>query len=82
MLQFLLHHENAHAYSASVVRQYREFHNQKIIAQTPYYLDLATCDDFFYSKQNFALKGHRFDCLYDVQMASQKALDMVTVKAL
>ena len=37
---------------------------------------------FFYSKQKIALKGHRFDCIYDVQVASQKALDMVTDKAL
>jgi len=77
---WLLHHDNALAYTAVLTQKFLAANKIHVIPHPPYSPDLAPCDFFLFPKMKFKLKGRRFDNIEDIQAERQKVLDTLTEK--
>ena len=61
-----LHHVNAPAHSAHVIKDFFAKNNTALVRQPPYTLDLAPCDFWLFPKLKTTLKGTRFRSRKDI----------------
>jgi len=55
--RWILHHDNAPAYSALIVREFLARNSITVLEHPPYSPDLAPCDFFFFPKCKLVLRG-------------------------
>jgi hypothetical protein len=77
---WVLHHDNAPAYTALAVQHFLASKNMTVVPHLPYSPDLAPCDFFLFPKMKIKLKGRRFDTVEEIQAESQKVLKTLTQK--
>ena len=71
---WLLHHDNASAYSSNLVQQFLATHKIVQLRQPPYSHDIAPCDIQMFLKLKMALKGKRFDDIETIQSNATREL--------
>jgi len=64
---WLLHHDNALAYTSLVVREFLTKNNMTTVPHPTYSLDLAPCDFYVLPKMKLWLKGRRFISIEEIQ---------------
>lgn len=69
-----LHHDNAPAHTAYLIRDFLMNNSTHVVPQAPYSPDLAPCDFFLFPRLKRALRGHRFETIEEIQRASQAEL--------
>jgi len=75
---WLLHHDNAHAHTSLVVREFLTKNNVSTVPHPAYSPDLAPCDFHVFPKMKLQLKGRRFAYTEEVQAESQQILNTLT----
>jgi len=78
---WVLHHDNATAYSLFLVRNFLVKNETTIVPQPPYSPDLAPVDFFLFPKLNYTLKGCCFDTFDEIQKNSMKELFAIPKEA-
>ncbi|PNF23469.1 Mariner Mos1 transposase [Cryptotermes secundus] len=74
---WLLHHDNAPAHTALMVRQFLTSNNMVIVPHPPYSPDLAPSDFFLFPRMKRSLKGKRFRDVDEVKENTLKALNSI-----
>ncbi|UYV69131.1 hypothetical protein LAZ67_6002522 [Cordylochernes scorpioides] len=69
---WLLHHDNAPAYTSLLVRDFLAKNNTLMMPQPPYSPDLAPCDFFLFPKLKRPMKGRRYATLDEIKTASKE----------
>jgi transposase len=77
----VLHHDNAPAYSSSLVRNFLAKNETMVVPQPTYSPDLAPADFFLFSKLKSTLKGRRFDTFDEIQKNSMRDLFAIPKEA-
>jgi len=72
---WLLHHENAPAHAALLIRQFLTDNNMTVVPHPPHLPNLAPSDFFLFPKLKVKLKGRRFQMLDEIQAQSQAVLN-------
>ena len=67
---WLLHHDNAPAHLALLVRNFLVKNNTVIMPQPPYSPDLAPCDFFLFPRLKRPMKGRRFATIEEMETGS------------
>jgi len=78
---WVLHHDNAPAYSSFFVRNFLAKNETTLVPQPPYSLDLAPADVFLFPKMKSALKRRRFDTIDEIQKNSTNEFFAITKEA-
>ena len=78
---WMLHHDNAPAHSALLIRNYLAKHLTSIVPHPPYSPDLAPADFFLFPKLKTLLKGRRFQTIETIQENATKGLHSITENA-
>jgi len=63
---WLLHHDNAPAYTSLVLREFLTKNNMTIVPHPAYSPDLAPCDFYVFPKMILRLKGRRFVSIEEI----------------
>lgn len=71
---WFLHHDNAPAHTALILRDHFAKNSTNIVPQPPYSPDLAPCDFWLFSKLKRTLRGNRFDSIEEIKDKSKKEL--------
>ena len=71
---WLLHHDNAPAHSALLVRNFLAKNNNVIMPQLTYSPDLAPCDFFLFPRLKRPMKGWRFTMIEEIKTESLREL--------
>ena len=71
---WFLHHDNAPAHTALIIRDHFAKNSTHIVPQPPYSPDLAPCDFWLFSKLKRPLRGHRFESIEEIQRESLREL--------
>ena len=74
MGNWFLHHDNAPAHTALIVREHFAKNSTNIVPQPPYSPDLAPCDFWLFSKLKRPLRGHRFESIDEIKRESKREL--------
>ncbi|UYV77019.1 hypothetical protein LAZ67_14002900, partial [Cordylochernes scorpioides] len=74
---WLLHHDNAPAYTSLLVRDFLAKNNTLMMPQPPYFPDLAPCDFFLFPKLKRPMKGRRYATLDEIKTASKEELKKI-----
>ncbi|KAG5309963.1 MOS1T transposase, partial [Pseudoatta argentina] len=69
---WLLHHDNAPAYTSLLVRKFLAKNNTLMMPQPPYSPDLAPCHFFLFPKLKRPMKGRRYATIEEIKTASKK----------
>lgn len=72
-----LHHENASAHTALILREHFAKNSTNIVPQPPYSPDLAPCDFWLFPKLNRLLRGHRFESIEEIERESVRVLNAI-----
>jgi transposase len=78
---WVLHHDNAPAYSSSLVRNFLAKNETIIVPQPTYSPDLAPADFILFPKLKSTLKRRRFDTFDEIQKISTKDLFAIPKEA-
>ena len=62
-----MHHDNAPAHTALILRDHFAKNSTHIVPQPPYSPDLAPRDFLLFSKLNRPLRGHRFESIEEIK---------------
>jgi len=71
---WLLHHDNAHAHTSLVVREFLTKSNMTTVPHPAYSPDLAPCEFYVFPKIKLLLKGRCFVSIEEIQAESQQVL--------
>lgn len=71
---WILHHDNAPAHNALVIREFLQKNNTNTIQQASNSPDMAVCDFFLFSRLKKPLRGKRFDSTEEIKQKSKDAL--------
>jgi len=63
----MLHHDNAPAHTALLIREILANKNIPVPPHPPYSPDVATCDFYLFPKLKSKLKGHHFGTMENIQ---------------
>lgn len=74
---WFMHHDNAPAHTALVLRDHFAKNSTHILPQPPYSPDLAPCDFWLFAKLKIPLRGHRFDRIEEIEAETKKALKAI-----
>ena len=72
---WLLLHDNAPSYNATIVKQFLAQRKVTVLDHPPYSPDLAPADYFLFPKVKSHLKGRLFDSISDIQTAVTSILN-------
>ena len=75
---WILHHYNAPAHAALLVRQFLATKQVTILDHPPYSPDLAPCDYFLFPKLKGTIKGTRFEGVEDIKSNVTSFLKRIT----
>ena len=64
---WVLHHDNAPAYTALSIQEFLAKKNVPVLPRPPYRPDLALCDFYLFPKLKSKLKGHHFGMMENIQ---------------
>ena len=73
-----LHHDNAPAHTALLVRKFLAKNNTLMTPQPPYSPELAPCDFFLFLKLKRPMKGRRYATIEEIKAASKEELNKIT----
>ena len=76
---WLLHHDNAPAHAARLIRLFLTDNNMTVVPHPPYSPDLAPSDFSLIPKPKMKLKGRRFQTLEEIQRESQAVLNILRI---
>ncbi|UYV75811.1 hypothetical protein LAZ67_13001424 [Cordylochernes scorpioides] len=74
---WLLHHDNAHAHTSLLVRDFLAKNNTLMMPQPPYSPELVPCDFFLFPKLKRPMKGRRYATLDEIKTASKEELKKI-----
>lgn len=79
---WFLHHDNAPAHSALLIREFCAKNQMTVLPHPPYSPDLALCDFFLFPKLKSVLKGRRFQSVDDIKANSSQTLKDISKEAI
>jgi len=74
---WILHHDNAPAYTSLLVRDFLAKSKTNMLPQSPYSPDMAPCNFFLFPKLKKTMKGRRFANIDEIKTESLKELNAI-----
>jgi transposase len=75
---WLLHHDNTHAHTSLVVREFLTKNNMTTVPHPAYLPDVVPCDFYVFAKMKLRSKERRFVSIEEIQSESQQVLNTLT----